>query len=253
MGYRILVCNDDGIDSEGLSALAERLEEVGEVTVVAPDRERSAAGHALTLHKPLRLQRVGERRYSVNGTPTDCVNLGVNRLLGKRADFVVAGINCGGNLGDDVTYSGTVAAAMEGTLLGIPSIAVSQVGEGDFHFGTAAEFAARLVRLAAAHPLPVGTLLNVNVPNRPAPDVRGVRITVLGRRVFDDASIVENTDPRGKKYYWIGAYPISWMEGENTDDRAIAEGMISITPVKMDLTHHEAVARLRDWEKALYP
>lgn len=255
----ILVSNDDGIHSPGLHRLAEALGEVGDVYIVAPDRERSAAGHALTLHKPLRVEEIRKGVYSVNGTPTDCVNLGVLHLLKeKRPRLVVSGINKGGNLGDDVTYSGTVSAAMEGALLGIPSIAVSQVGEKDFYFETAARFAAALARLALEEGLSKDIFLNVNVPNLPAAEVKGPQITSLGKRIFDQSAIIENTDPRGRKYYWIGASGMSWEKRKEqggsvylTDHEAIEEGSISVTPLHLDLTHHETMARLGSWKETL--
>ncbi|MFY9268353.1 MAG: 5'/3'-nucleotidase SurE [Candidatus Manganitrophaceae bacterium] len=248
----ILATNDDGVHSPGLHRLTEALREIGKVVVVAPDRERSAAGHALTLHKPLRVDEIGPGVFSVNGTPTDCVNLGVLYLLkNRRPDLVVSGINKGGNLGDDVTYSGTVSAAMEGTLLGIPSIAFSQVGDKDFHFETAAHFAAGLVRLVLEEGLSKGVFLNVNVPNLPRTEVKEVRMTSLGKRVFNKGSIIQKTDPRGKKYFWIGLNGMTWEKGKNTDQGATERGEISVTPLHLDLTHHATLARLRGWEGRL--
>lgn len=248
----ILVSNDDGIHSVGLRQLAESLRKVGEVYVVAPDRERSAASHALTLHKPLRVDEVQKGFFSVNGTPTDCVNLGVLFLLKeKRPQLIVSGINKGGNLGDDVTYSGTVSAAMEGTLLGIPSIAVSQVGNGAYHFETAAGIAVSLAGLVLSEGLAKDVFLNVNVPNLPPDQVTDIRITSLGKRIFNDSTIVENTDPRGRKYYWIGASGMTWEKRKNTDHEAIEQGAISVTPLHLDLTHHETLERLREWKGRL--
>ena len=248
----ILVSNDDGVHSIGLHQLVEALREIGEVYAVAPDRERSAAGHALTLHKPLRADEIRKGIFSVNGTPTDCVNLGVLYLLKeKRPDLVVSGINKGGNLGDDVTYSGTVSAAMEGTLLGIPSIAVSQLGEGSFHFETAARFAVTLCRLVLDEGLEKDVLLNVNVPNLPPEKINGTRITSLGKRIFKDGTIVENTDPRGRKYFWIGASGMSWEKRKNTDHEAVERGSISVTPLHLDLTHHPTIERLNKWKDRL--
>lgn len=248
----ILVSNDDGVHSAGLHPLAEALRKVGEVFVIAPDRERSAASHALTLHKPLRADEIRPGVYSVNGTPTDCVNLGVLYLLkGKRPDLVVSGINKGGNLGDDVTYSGTVSAAMEGTLLGIPSIAISQLGEGSFHFETAARFAVGLAGLVLAEGLAKDIFLNVNVPNLPPDRITGTRITSLGKRVFNDGTIIENTDPRGRKYYWIGVNGMAWEKRSNTDHEAVSQGAISVTPLHLDLTHHETIQRLSAWKEKL--
>lgn len=235
---RILVTNDDGIFSEGIKLLAEALAEIAEVWVVAPDREQSAMGHALTLSRPLRLQRIDERRYAVDGTPTDCVNLGVLWLLKEHPpDLVVSGINFGLNLGDDVTYSGTVSATFEGTLLQIPSVAFSQqVAEG-FSFAPAARFARNLVEILLATELPQDFLLNVNVP---AGEIAGVRYCRLGRRVYQQ-SIIEKVDPRGRKYYWIAGTP-KWEEAEETDFAAIADGHISLTPLHLDLTYYPGLS-----------
>ena len=248
---RILVTNDDGVHSQGLRILARRLKTLGEVYIVAPDRERNAASHALTLHKPLRVEMLGNGIYGVNGTPTDCVNLGASTLLDRRPDLVVSGINKGGNLGDDVTYSGTVSAAIEGTLLGIPSFAVSQLNDGEFHFDTAAEFAVRLARLIGKEGLPKDTLLNVNVPNLPISGIRGVKVTSLGKRIYDQSNIVTKTDPRGRAYYWIGLNETSWEDRKDTDYLAICEEKISVTPVHLDLTNYAVLERLRGWEPLL--
>lgn len=244
---RILVTNDDGIFSEGIKLLAEALAEVGDVTVVAPDREQSASGHALTLTRPLRLQKVEDRRFAVDGTPTDCVNLGVLSVLQDQApDFVASGINFGMNLGDDVTYSGTVSAGFEGTLLGIPSVAFSQeIAEG-FSFRPAALFARDLfkVLIEERENLPKDLLLNVNVPAGP---IQGISFTRLGRRVYKQ-SIVEKLDPRGRKYYWIHGVP-QWDKATGTDYEAVASGRISITPLHLDLTYYpglESFGGLRD-------
>jgi 5'-nucleotidase len=244
---RILVTNDDGVHSKGLHLLAKRLKSVGEVTIIAPDRERNAAGHALTLHKPLRVEEHGKGVYSVNGTPTDCVNLGTNAILNKKPDLVVSGINKGGNLGDDITYSGTVSAAIEGTLLGLPSFAISLLDDGEFQFSTAAEFAVRLARLIGKHGLPKDTLINVNVPNLPISAVRGVKITCLGKRIYDRNNIISKTDPRGRAYYWIGANDTSWEDRKDTDDLAIRDKMVSMTPIHLDLTNYAILSRLQEW------
>jgi 5'-nucleotidase len=249
----ILVTNDDGILSPGIKALARAMKRVGEVYVVAPDRERTAASHSLTLHKPLRIEALGRRVFSVSGTPTDCVNLAVNEILPRRPDLVVSGINRGGNLGDDVTYSGTVSAAMEGTLVGIPSIALSQLGEAHFHFETSARFSTRLVRQVRRFGLPPDTLLNVNVPDLPPSAVQGVRVTCLGKRIFDSNNIIKKEDPRGKTYYWIAGNRVSWEERKDTDQEAVESGLISVTPVHLDLTNYTALAVLREWEKRLTP
>jgi 5'-nucleotidase len=236
----LLLSNDDGIHSQGLAALEAALGAVGEVVVVAPDREQSASSHALTLHRPLRIDGIGALRYVVDGTPTDCVNLAVNGIVPRRPTLVVSGINKGANLGDDVTYSGTVSAAMEGTLLGIPSIAVSLIGRNDFAFEAAAEFSRRLAEWVLARGLPTDTLLNVNVPQLPdgAPP-RGVQRTRMGRRRYGDA-IVEKVDPRGRKYYWIGGQELDFVEEEGTDFYAVRQGLISVTPIHLDLTNYRS-------------
>jgi len=241
----ILVSNDDGIHSEGIVALAEAVAGLGDVVVVAPDRERSAVSHSLTLHRPLRVETIGPARHAVNGTPTDCVNLAINGILERRPALVVSGINKGANLGDDVTYSGTVSAAMEGTLLGVPSIAVSAVGRGGYDFGVAARFAGRLARWVLERGLPPDTLLNVNVP--PPVDgqaIRGFALTRMGRRRYGDA-IIEKTDPRGKKYYWIGGEEVEPIAEEGTDFHAIAQNLISVTPIHLDLTNYKSFEPLR--------
>jgi 5'-nucleotidase len=247
---RILVTNDDGIFSQGIRRLASALGEVAEVLVVAPDREQSAMGHALTLSRPLRMQKIEERWYAVDGTPTDCVNLGLLALMKDNPpDLVCSGINFGLNLGDDVTYSGTVSATFEGTLFGIPSVAFSQeVAEG-FSFDAAADFARRLVEVLAAEELPRDLLLNVNVPAGP---VQGVSFTRLGRRVYKQA-VVENRDPRGRKYYWIAGTP-QWDRASGTDWEAVSSGRISVTPLHLDLTYYpglESFTSLRDKLSAL--
>jgi 5'-nucleotidase len=243
----ILATNDDGIHAQGLGALAEALAALGDVYVVAPDREQSAVGHALTLHRPLRVDRLGERRFAVNGTPSDCVNLAVLGILPEPPVLVVSGINHGSNLGDDVTYSGTVSAAMEGTLLGVPSMAVSQA-EGDAAGFEAAGHVAQLVAARVlVEGLPAKTLLNVNVPRG---EVRGVRLTRLGHRVYRE-KVVQEVDPRGRPYFWIGAGPPEWQEDEASDIAAVHAGLASVTPLHLDLTHFGALGRMSDWEGSL--
>ncbi|MBI5286361.1 MAG: 5'/3'-nucleotidase SurE [Deltaproteobacteria bacterium] len=243
----MLISNDDGIHSEGLHTLARALKAIGDVFIVAPDRERSAASHSLTLHRPLRVEKVGHNMYAVDGTPTDCVNLAVNGILPSRPSLVVSGINKGGNLGDDVTYSGTVSASMEGTLLGIPSFAISLVSRDSFNFSPAARFAAKLARLIMRRGLPKDTLLSVNVPNVKEKEIKGVRITRQGKRIYGDA-IVEKVDPRGKKYYWIGGDELRWESGKDTDFDAIANNYISITPVHLDMTNYLSFKELLQWK-----
>ena len=247
---RILVTNDDGIQSPGLTILAKALGRIGEVWVVAPDRERTAVAHAVTLHKPLRVHRMAPRVFTVNGTPVDCVNLALLKVMPKPPAIVVSGINKGVNLGDDVMYSGTVSAAMEGTILGVPSIAVSQEGWEEFQFSAGARYAVRVAQLVLSHGLPEETLLNMNVPNRPLRDIKGARITCLSRRRFDDP-IIEKQDPHGRTYYWIAGKRISWSRNKGADHEAIEKGFVSITPIRLDSTHHEVLGQFRPWEPIL--
>lgn len=247
---RILVTNDDGVQSTGLAVLAKALAKLGEVWVVAPDRERTAVAHAVTLHKPLRVQQIGKRAYAINGTPVDCVNLALLNIMPKRPHLVVSGINRGVNLGDDVLYSGTVSAAVEGTILGIPSLAVSQEGREQFHFETGAQYALRVARLILQRGLPEETLLNLNIPNRPPQAITGVRVTCLSRRRFDNP-IIEKIDPHGRKYYWIAGSRVSWSRNKDADHEAIEEGAVSLTPIHLDSTHYGVLEHLRTWEAPL--
>jgi 5'-nucleotidase len=242
----ILVSNDDGIHSEGLHALEAALQKLGEIYTVAPDREQNAVSHALTLHRPLRIEEVAPRRFAVNGTPTDCINLAVKGFLPVRPNLVVSGINKGANLGDDITYSGTVSAAIEGSLLGIPSIAVSLVlREKPFHFAAAAEFTAVLAAEVISQGMPTDTLLNVNVPNLPRSEMKGYRLTRQGKRRYAE-TIDARIDPRGKKYYWIGGDDLGFDPDEGTDCVAVHEGFISVTPLHVDLTNYRALQEMRD-------
>lgn len=242
----ILVTNDDGIQSPGLHVLADALRGLGRVVVVAPDRERSAISHALTLHSPLRAAEQGADRWAVDGTPTDCVNLGIHGLLREKPDLVVSGINQGANLGDDLTYSGTVAAAMEATLMGVPAMAVSLAADRfsgeDFLWG--GRWAARLAAMVGKHGLPADTFLNVNVP---AGQPLGMKLTRQGKRRYADA-VVRNTDPRGRTYYWIGAGQLLFHDLEGTDVHAVDRGWVSVTPLHLDLTNYAAFERLRHWD-----
>jgi len=240
----ILLSNDDGVLSEGLAALHDAVAVLDEVWVVAPDRDQSAVSHSLTLYRPLRIEPVGERRFAVDGTPTDCVNLAINGLLRQRPRLVISGINRGANLGDDITYSGTVSAAMEATLLGVPGIAVSLVGRDRFDFATAATFTRQLASALLRDDLPGDTLLNVNVPDLPAHEIKGFALTRQGKRRYGDA-IVEKVDPRGKKYYWIGGDQLDFVDAEGTDFSAVHRGLISITPLHLDLTNYAALSRLQ--------
>lgn len=245
---RILVTNDDGIYSEGLRKLGDACRELGEVLIVAPDREQSAASHALTLNRPLRLLQIQENEWIVDGTPTDCVNLAVLKLMKEhRPDLVVSGINFGPNLGDDVTYSGTISAAFEGALLNIPSIAFSALVGEHFSFDRCATFAGALVRMALEQKRDPRIVLNVNFP---VGDFAGVKITTLGRRIYSEG-VIERRDPRGRKYYWIGGEPPTWHPEDGTDFDAIQNGFVSITPLHLDLTHHESIAGLKPLEEML--
>ncbi len=241
----ILVTNDDGIAAPGLALLAEALGETGEVVVFAPDRQQSAVGHGVSLHKPLRVHQERDGWFSVDGTPTDCVMLAVRQLLGRRPALVVSGINQGANLGDDVTYSGTVAGAYEGMLLGVPSFAISMVSYHAEHVETAARFAARLARYVGEQGMPPDTTLNVNVPDLPYAQLAGVMVTRMGRRNYQD-DIVVRTDPRGRAYYWIGGPDPSHYPEEGTDFQAIEKQMVSVTPLQRDLTNHAMLHRFYD-------
>jgi 5'-nucleotidase len=240
----ILITNDDGVYSPGIQLLARRLKAIDEVVIVAPDRERSAAGHSMTLHRPLLIEQLKEGIYSVNGTPTDCVNIAVKGLLKEAPKLVVSGINKGPNMGDDVTYSGTVAGAIEALILGVPSFAVSLSARENFRFAEAAEVAAQIAGMVLGDGLPVGTLLNVNVPNLPVAELKGTAITRLGKRIYHQMT-VERIDPRGKKYYWIGGGEPEWERAAGTDFDAIDKGMVSITPLHLDLTAYDAFDRLK--------
>lgn len=244
---RILVTNDDGIQSPGIQTLAKGLAKIGEVWMVAPDRERTAVAHAVTLHKPLRVQEVRPRSFAVNGTPVDCVNLALLKIMPKPPHLVVSGINKGVNLGDDVMYSGTVSAAMEGAILGVPSIAVSQEGKDTFHFDVSVIYAVRIALLVLARGLPDETLLNVNIPDRPRSGLKGVRVTCLSRRRFQNP-IIEKIDPHGRKYYWIAGKRISWSRAKDADHEALEEGCVSITPIHLDSTHYGVLDQFRSWE-----
>jgi 5'-nucleotidase len=245
----LLLTNDDGYTSEGLQVLADALESLGEVWVVAPDRENSAVSHALTLSRPLRMTRLADRRFVVDGTPTDSVTLGICEVLkGRRPDLVVSGINFGANMGDDVHYSGTVSAAFEAVILGVPAIAVSQVvGEG-FSFVFAGKFARLLAERVLERGLPEATLLNVNVPAGPP---AGIRFCRLGKRSYTEG-VVEDTDPRGRTCYWIGGGAPVWEPIPGTDFNEAAAGFVTITPLNLDMTDHALLDSLTreadDWK-----
>lgn len=243
----ILLTNDDGIESPGLAAMQEALLSLGEVAVIAPDHSWSASGHTKTMHKPLRVGpgRLfnGAQGLMTNGAPSDCVALAVLGVLPKRPQLVVSGINKGSNLGEDVTYSGTVAAALEGAVSGIPSLAVSMDGWERWDFAVAARYGAQVAAEVLRHGLPAGNLLNINVP---AGETRGVRVTRLGRRMYRDA-LIERTDPRGEKYYWIGGDPPVGVLDEGTDVWAVANGYVSVCPLTLDLTDHRLLEQLKAW------
>lgn len=243
---RILLSNDDGCHAEGLRCLTEALKAFAEVTVVAPDRNRSGASNSLTLDAPLRLRQDAPGLFCVDGTPTDCVHLAITGLLDEAPDMVVSGINAGANLGDDVLYSGTVAAAMEGRFLGFPAVAVSLVTDGARHYPTAARFACELVKRLVSHPLPADTILNVNVPDLPWEQIKGVEATRLGHRHRSEP-VMKDTDPRGRPIYWVGPPGAEQDAGPGTDFNALRHGCISVTPIQVDLTRHSAVDNLSQW------
>ncbi|RMH03359.1 MAG: 5'/3'-nucleotidase SurE [Nitrospirae bacterium] len=249
---KILVVNDDGITSAGIHALAKVMKKLGDVWVVAPERPQNAVGRAMTLHKPLRLIRVRKQQYAVNGTPADCVTLGVDKLLQDNPPvLVVSGINQGLNLGDDVTNSGTVAAALEAAIRGIPAMAISLEGQRVYRYHVAALVAYRVAERVLRNGLPSDTLLNVNVPHRgTAQKLEGVKVTSLARRRYANP-VVEKLDPRGEKYYWIAGEQRSWTRAGQADYEAISQGYVSITPLRVDMTHYRAMRLLRSWESAL--
>jgi len=244
----ILVTNDDGIYSKGIFALAKTLQGIGDVFVVAPDREKSAIAHSLTLHRPLRVEKIRKNFYAVDGTPADCVHLGVNTILPKRPQLIVSGINKGGNLGDDITYSGTVSAAFEGTLLGISSFAISLVSRSHFKFDVAARFALRVARYIIKKGLPKDTFLNINVPNLNEKEIKSYKITQQGRWVRNGSGVIEKMDPRGKKYYWIGGGQLVFDKRRDTDMEAVSKSYISITPLNLDLTNYPSIRELKKWK-----
>jgi 5'-nucleotidase len=245
------VTNDDGVQAGGLAALAAALRDVGDVWVVAPVSERSASSHALTLRHPIHVEWLDPRRVGVDGTPADGVLLAVRKLLKTRPSLVISGINHGPNLGDDVNYSGTVAAAMEATILGIPAVAISLARRGSANFDPAASFAVSLATQVLERGLPAGCMLNVNVPDIPAEDIRGVKVTRLARRTYQDM-IKEQPDGPGRVAYWIGdGRPIS-EDAEDADCTAIAQGWITVTPLRLDMTDHAFLEDVRKWDIELH-
>lgn len=252
---RILVSNDDGVDAPGIHALADGLRAAGhEVWMVAPDRDRSGASNSLTLDQPIRAVRLDDRRWRVAGTPTDCVHLALSGLLDHEPDIVVSGINNSANLGDDVIYSGTVSAAMEGRFLGLPAIAVSLVSRDHKgrHYGSAAEAVLLLMRRLLIDPLPADTILNINVPDLPWSEIRGLAVTRLGRR-HRSAPCIAETDPRGRPIYWIGPPGEAADDGPGTDFNAVRDGYVSITPIHVDLTRFQALEKVSGWVATLQP
>lgn len=247
---KILISNDDGFLAPGLKKLAAVLSEIAETTVVAPDRNRSGASNSLTLNNPLRISTGDNGFISVNGTPTDCVHLAVTGLLSEMPDMVVSGINEGSNLSDDVLYSGTVAAATEGRFLGLPSLAVSLAGPKCQHYDTAAEIAKMLVLRIQADPLPADTILNINVPDLPMSQLRGIQVTRLGTRHIAEPTI-KTVDPRGRRIFWIGQPGPEEDAGPGTDFYAVNMGYVSITPLHLDLTHYKVFDQLSGWVRSL--
>lgn len=242
---RILITNDDGIHADGIKALEDAMDEIGEVYVVAPESEQSGASHSLTLSRPLRIRQIDERHWTVDGTPTDCVTMALNQILlpNERPDICVSGINHGANLGDDATYSGTVAGAMEATILGVTGIAFSLVANRSQDFTESAKIARRVTLKALEHGVPEMTLLNVNVP-KGVP--LGIKVTKQGFKTARPV-ISEHIDPRGKLYYWIGEERVGFRAEGGTDFEAIDEGYVSVTPMRSDLTNHIAIDLLREW------
>ena len=249
----ILVSNDDGYGAPGIDCLADALAAVGRVTVVAPERDRSGASNSLTLDNPIRVHRLAERRYRVEGTPTDCVHLAITGLLSDEPDMVVSGINSGANLGDDVLYSGTVAAAMEGRFLGLPAIAVSLAGFGGAECGnyeTAGRVALLLLQRLQSEPLPADTILTVNVPDLPWDRLQGFEATRLGQRHRAEP-VVRDHDPRGRPIYWIGPPGEEQDAGPGTDFHAVRRGRVSVSPIQVDLTRYPALEQVAGWVERL--
>ena len=243
----ILVSNDDGILAPGLGLLGEACATVGHVTVVAPDREQSGTSHSLTLHRPLRPARRPDGSYQVDGTPTDCVLLALQALMPERPDFVFSGVNHGPNMGEDVLYSGTVAAAMEAVTLGVPGVAISFAGGQPEILATYRDILATLIgRITAVEKFPPDMLLNINLPRCAAADVQGIRVTRLGSRYFSE-SLTRMNDPWGREIYWIGGGTITWTGGEDADHEAVAADYISVTPLHMDLTNYSLLETVRGW------
>ena len=243
---KILVSNDDGFLATGINVLTEALAEIADVVVVAPDRNRSAASNSLTVHAPLRISKIAENRYSVDGTPSDCVHLALTGLLDDEPDLVVSGINHGANLGDDVIYSGTVAAAMEGRFLGLPTIAISLAGDSLTHFDTAARVVTEMVKKLERASLAPDTTLNVNVPDIPYDELKGIVAARLGFR-HKSEPVIRTRDPHGRTIYWVGPAGKGQDAGPGTDFHAIDQGAVAVTPLKVDLTRHDSLPQLTEW------
>jgi 5'-nucleotidase len=243
----ILCTNDDGIHAIGLRTLIQVASSLGDVRVVAPDREQSATSHSLTVHRPLRATRTPEGHHVIDGTPTDCVLIGINQLLDQPPDFVLSGVNHGPNMGEDVLYSGTVAAAMEGTILGIPAIAVSYSSRAADRIPGYADVLADLIgALVQRSDFPEETFFNINLPDVPVDELKGVRVTTLGRRVYAD-SLTRREDPSGREYFWIGGGVSRWSGRDDSDFRAVQAGYVSVTPLHLDLTNHRLISEVRSW------
>ena len=242
----ILVSNDDGVNAPGIIALTDALKAFANVLTVAPDRNCSGASNSLTLTNPLRINSLNNGYISVNGTPTDCVHLAIRQLCVAEPEIVVSGINAGANMGDDTLYSGTIAAAMEGRFLGLPAIAISLAGKKLQHYDSAAEYAVRIVKSLLRHPIESNQILNVNVPDLPLDQIKGIKVTRLGAR-HKAEGMVKTTDPAGKDIYWLGPVGVEQDAGEGTDFGAIAAGFVSITPLTVDLTAYNQLSTLADW------
>ncbi|WP_322569055.1 5'/3'-nucleotidase SurE [Thiohalophilus sp.] len=245
---RILLSNDDGYEAPGINTLAQALQDIAEITIVAPERDRSGASNSLTLEMPIRARRLGDNLIRVDGTPTDCVHLAITGLLDHEPDMVISGINAGANMGDDVLYSGTVAAAMEGRFLGLPAVAVSLAGSGHgfTHYEAAAKVARQFIDRLASDPLPPDTILNINVPDMPFEELSGYQATRLGHR-HKAEPVIKAEDPRGRDIYWVGPPGAEQDAGPGTDFYAVRNGYVSVTPIQIDLTRHQSLQSVADW------
>ncbi len=244
----ILVTNDDGVYAPGIRSLFEAVQTLGHAVIVAPERDNSAVSHSLTMNRPLRVRQLEEHVYTLDGTPTDCVTIGMNKVLARKPDLLVSGINPGPNLGDDISYSGTVSAAVEGTMYGIPSLAFSLGGEAPFDYSVVAGVARKIAQKVFEYGLPGDTLLNINVPQRSLDEIQGIRYTKQGRRIYQNA-IQDYQDPWGRKHYWIGGGTVHWTGDDNSDEQAVRQGYISVTPIQLDLTNHSGLGYLeKHWK-----